>query len=87
MVIGLALAMFVALVGWGAGYFGVSPNGTVLAFPEADERRSIVQPTGETWDLPADIKGPIMRELQDKFEFLIDQLRAREADWLGEAAE
>ena len=26
---------------WGGGYFGVSANGTVVAYPEADEQRSI----------------------------------------------
>jgi fructose/tagatose bisphosphate aldolase len=30
----------------------------------------------ETWDLPADIKGEMMRDLQAKFEFLITQLKA-----------
>jgi hypothetical protein len=27
------------------------------------------------WDLPADVKGPIMQELSDKFELLFNELK------------
>jgi fructose/tagatose bisphosphate aldolase len=44
-------------------------------FIYATRKKGFGQMKKDWWDLPADVKAPVMKELEDKFGFLFDKLR------------
>jgi fructose/tagatose bisphosphate aldolase len=50
-------------------------NQTEEQFIYGTRKKGFGQTKKKWWDLPGDVKGPIMKELEDKFGFLFDKLR------------